>query len=64
MQRAVTLVNWYAGEMNRITHHSGYTEVAALANRLSRILGKALAGEILQNSRTGRGIWPTLVMSK
>ena len=55
MQRAVTLVNWYAGEMNRITHHSGYTEAAALANRLSRILGKAVEGEIFQNSKTGRG---------
>ena len=55
MQRAVTLVDWYAGEMNRITQHSGYTEEAALANRLSRILSKAAAGEILQNSNTGRG---------
>ena len=54
MQRAVTLVNWYAGEMTRITHHSGYTEVAGLANRLSRILSQAAAGEIVQNSNTGR----------
>ena len=55
MQQAVTLVNWYAGEMNRITHHSGYTGVAALANRLSRLLSEAAAGEILQNAKTGRG---------
>ena len=55
MQRAVTLVNWYAGEMNRISDHAGYTRVATLANRLSRILSKAAAGEILQNSNTGRG---------
>ena len=55
MQRAVTLVNWYAVEMNRIAHDSGYTGLAALANRLSRLLGKAAAGEILQNSNTGRG---------
>ena len=55
MQRAVTLVDWYAGEMNRISDHSGYTEVAALANSLSRILSKAAAGEILQNCKTGRG---------
>ena len=54
MQRAVTLVDWYAGEMTRITHHSGYTRVATLANRLSRLLGKAAEGDIWQNSNTGR----------
>ena len=54
MQRAVTLVDWYAGEMNRIAHHSGYTGVATLANWLSRLLSEAAAGEIVQNSKTGR----------
>ena len=54
MQRAVTLVDWYAGEMARIAHHSGYTGVATLANRLSRILSKAAEGDIWQNSNTGR----------
>ena len=54
MQRGVTLVNWYAEEMNRISDHAGYTGVAALGNRLSRFLSKAAAGEILQNAKTGR----------
>ena len=54
MQRAVTLVDWYAEEMHRISDHAGYTRVATLANRLSRLLGKAAEGDIWQNSNTGR----------
>lgn len=54
MQRAVTLVNWYAGEMTRITFHSGYSEVANLADTLSRLLSGAAAGDIMQSSKSGR----------
>ena len=55
LQRAITLVDWYGGELARVSQDSGYTDVALYANRLSRLLSKAAVGEIVQNSRTGRG---------
>ncbi len=53
-QRVVTLVDWYGGELARITGPSGYTEVASLAHTLSPLLSKACTGEIVQNKRSGR----------
>ena len=53
-QRAATLIDWYGGEMARITGPSGYTECASLAHTLSSLLSKASAGEILQNRQSGR----------
>ena len=55
MQRAVTLVNWYAEEMNRISDHAGYTGVATLANRLSRLLSKATSGKYCRTPILARG---------